>query len=223
MRSFIRCLKLLKYGSCVRKQLTFMLVIAVIGMILEFRSINSFIGGFYIFLFPITIGHMFISLSMSGLIQSSVLKKKLQVLYPYVVSFPLMSLSLLVVIAHRVWLIHNGVEGLTDAENRMIQSTSLLEMGIFMFFCFIYFALVYKFYAPSFIFFIAFMIPGMVIVQNDTFGISRLLAIDFRSAVIATIILFISGNLVSLIISNLVYKYSLSEYMIKRSVGKMQW
>ena len=65
MRSFIRCLKLLKYGSCVRKQLTFMLVIAVIGMILEFRSINSFIGGFYIFLFPITIGHMFISLSMS--------------------------------------------------------------------------------------------------------------------------------------------------------------
>jgi hypothetical protein len=108
-----------------------MLVIAVIGMILEFRSINSFIGGFYIFLFPITIGHMFISLSMSGLIQSSVLKKKLQVLYPYVVSFPLMLLSLLVVIAHRVWLIHNGVEGLTDAENRMIQSTSLLEIGIF--------------------------------------------------------------------------------------------
>ena len=223
MKSLIKCFKLLKYSAQLKSQLFFLVVIAVTGFIIEFTSTTdsfSIIGSFYILLFPATIGHMLISLSMSGLVQSSVLKKKLQTVYPHVLSFPLMSLSLLLIIVHRAWLIQNGVKGLSDAENLALQSSALISIGILMFLCLIYFALCFKFHIQAMIIFIGIVVPIMVILQNNTFGIMNILGKDFKQSVIITIILFVCGNLLSIILSNVFYKYSLSEYWIKRSLGR---
>ncbi|WP_027218494.1 hypothetical protein [Butyrivibrio fibrisolvens] len=223
MKSLIKCFKLLKYSGQMKSQVFFLVVITVTGFIIEFTSTtDSFdmIGGFYIIVAPATIGHMLMSLSMSGLVQSSVLKKKLQTVYPHVLSFPLMSLSLLLIIVHRAWLIQNGVKGLSDAENLVLQSSTVFSIGILMFLCLIYFAISFKFHIKAMIIFIGIVIPTMVILQNNTFGIMNILGGDFKQSVIITIILFVCGNLLSIILSNVFYKYSLSEYWIKRSLGR---
>lgn len=223
MKSLIKCFKLLKYSAQLKSQLFFLVAIAVTGFIIEFIPTTdsfSIIGSFYILLYPATIGHMLMSLSMSGLVQSSVLKKKLQTVYPHVLSFPLMSLSLLLIIVHRAWLIQNGVKGLSDAENLAMQSSALISIGILMFLCLIYFAISFKFHIQAMIIFIGIVIPVMVAFQNNTFGIMNNLGGDFKQAVIITIILFVCGNISSVILSNVFYKYSLSEYWIKRSLGR---
>lgn len=224
MKSLIKCFKLLKYSAQLKSQLFFLVAIAVTGFIIEFSpTTDSFstIGSFYILLYPATIGHMLMSLSMSGLVQSSVLKKKLQTVYPHVLSFPLMSLSLLLIIVHRAWLIQNGVKGLSDSENLAMQSSALISIGILMFLCYIYFAISFKFHVYAMVIFIIIVVPVMVAFQCNTFGIMNMLGRDFKQAVIITIILFVCGNISSVILSNVFYKYSLSDYWIKRSLGRL--
>ena len=223
MKSFIKCFKLFKYSAQLKNSLFFMFIIGTVGFFLEFSASkdHSFIGGFYIFLFPVMIGQMLMTISLSGLVQSSYLKKRLQTLFPHIITFPITGLSLFIVIMHRAFMIRNGVPGVSDAENYSAQSVYIFGLGVLIFFSLIYFAVCYKFFVASLIVFFCIMIPGMIVMQNPYSPINQFMGRDFGVSVIAAIVLFLMGNIISLVLSNLLYKYELSEYMVKRTIGRM--
>ncbi len=222
MNTFIKCLKLIKYGTQVKTQLIFMAIFAAIGIFFEFFSdSNTMLGGFYIFLLPVILGQLLTTLSISGLVQSSPLKKKLQTVFPYMVSTPFMALSLLIIIAHRAFMLHTGVEGMTDAENYTMQSAYVMQLGIMIFLALIYFAFAYKFFLVAMIVFVLFTVPSISILSNPFFGAYYFIGQNFTVSVIVAISLFIIGNILSFIFTGLCYKYDISKYMTRRMLGKM--
>ena len=222
MKSLIKCFKLLKYSAQLKRSIIFMVIIGICGFFMEFASSESqsFIGGFYIFLFPVMIGQMLFTLSMSGLIQSSSYKKKLQTGFPFMVQLPITGISLFVVIAHRAWIVKHGTPGISDAENYTSQAAYIFWLGVIIFFSLVYFGVCYKFFVASLVVFCIIVAVVMTGMHNEYLGLNSIVGKSFEVSVAITVILYLLGNLVSYLISNLLYKCDMSEYMIKRTVGK---
>ena len=99
--------KLLKYSYKCKMNLILLALFTVVGLVMEISSHGTnMLGGFYFMLSGMYAYQMIVSMDISGMVQSSAMKKRLQINLPVFVSTVLYIILYTVLVIERVILVH---------------------------------------------------------------------------------------------------------------------
>lgn len=201
--------RLMKYGYRIKMNVIFMLVILVVGIIVEITSEGtSFLGGFYLMLTGMFAYQMIISMDISEMVQTSAMKRRLQVGLPVVASTVVYLASYTFLLVERVILIHQNPQGKEEA------LYTLFAIVLMMVAIYIFTAICYKYFVAGFIIFlILFMgidVGAMLLWDN---GIGQWLCQIGLGwlAVLGYAVVLLGGGL-EYLLGSLLYRKPLSEF-----------
>ena len=207
--------KLVQYGLSLKKQLAFAVGFALIGIVLEIVTQGrQAVGGFYILISGLFIYQLIISSDVSTLVQSSPYKKKIQCFYPIISVVPWTYVVFtLIAVIHGIF-VKLGGEELTQTH-----AMNILLIGCFLFVTMIYFGVTYKFFVISTVIMcISITIPIMVV--NTLARSGTALFDSYGRCVAISYVLLTVGSLISYLLSQIIYKYDLSEIAFRGMLGK---
>ena len=138
--------KLLRYSYKCKMNLILLALFTVIGLGVEISSHGTnMLGGFYFMLSGMFAYQMIVSMDISGMVQSSAMKKRLQINLPVFVSTVLYIILYTVLVIERVILVH------VNPQDKDMLMFNLFTIVIMLFIVFIFSAICYKYFVAGFI------------------------------------------------------------------------
>lgn len=205
-------LGLLKYGYKVKYNIAILCFFMIIGLVVEIGSKGtSPIGGFYFMLSGMFSYQLIISLDISEFIQSTAMKKKLQVNIPVIVSTVIYLVTYTFLLVERIVLIKLNPE---DKEQLLFV---LLTVLVFMLATYVFCSFCYKAFFVSTVCLLI-IIFGAVIVLNFLWAIGLgafLMKLGIVPLAIMGYAVVIIGGLIEYGISSVLYRYPLSEFAFR--------
>ena len=204
--------KLLKYGYKLKLNVILLALFAIIGIASDIMSKGtSIIGGVYFMMSGMFTFQLIMSMDVSELIQSTSLKKKLQIHIPVLSSTVINLVVFTFLVVERVILIQYGVADKTQ----LIYTLFTLDVALFI--VYLYTSICYKYYVLGFIVFMvlfmgvftAFSGAAFVPVSNAVFKLGLPVV-----ALLGYIAIFAGGAL-EILIGELLYKKPLSEFAFR--------
>ena len=198
--------KLLRYGYKLKLNVIMLVFFTIFGIASEiFSKGTSIIGGVYFMMSGMFTFQLIMSMDVSELIQSTSLKKKLQIYIPVLAS------TVINLILFTVVLIQMGV-----ADKTQIIYT-LFMLDVILLITYLYTSICYKYFVLGFILFmVAFMAAFMALDNTAFMGFADTIA-ALGLPVIALfgyIAIFVGGAL-EILIGELLYKKPLSEFAFR--------
>ena len=164
MAETFKYLKLCKYSFKFKTNIAFLILFFAIGVINELvTSGTEYLGGFYIVLTGIYMFQFIMSLSMSDMIQSSGIGRKIHLDVPVTLNVMLSIVLYTLLVAYRLCMAH------LHPEKAPRIATSLLMIDVMFFVLFIYTGFVYKYFLVTiliFAFTFAFVLTGSNILMR---------------------------------------------------------
>lgn len=202
----------MKYGYRIKMNVIFMLVILVIGIIVEITSEGtSFLGGFYLMLTGMFAYQLIMSMDISEMVQTSAMKRRLQVELPVVASTVVYLAAYTFLLVERVILIYQNPQGKEEA------LYTLFTIVLMMVTIYIFTAICYKYFVAGFILFLILFIgvdTGAVILWNNGIG-AWLCQIGLGwLAVLGYAVVLLGGGL-EYLIGDILYRKPLSEFAFR--------
>ncbi|MCR4781314.1 MAG: hypothetical protein K5851_01000 [Lachnospiraceae bacterium] len=178
------------------------------------------LGGLFIAIMPMYFAQMYLGLSLSGMVSSSGMAKKLFYDVPVALYTCFMMVSYTVVVLLRVWMIH------VNPEYTSIAKLGVVELGIICIILNLYTALVFKYYIISVILFIAgylffyFAMIGLYKIQFLTDIMIKVGDMSFLQAVGVGYLLVVVSLVVYIIVTRLIYNKPVSKKIFKAYTKK---
>ncbi len=196
---------LCKYTFKFQTNITFMLIFLGIGVVTEVVSKGTqYLGGFYIVLCSMYMFQFIMSLSMSDMIQSSGLGRRIQLDIPVKLNVFLSVVLFTALIIFRSFMASRYPDKAHDI------AVSLFMIDVLIFQLFIYTAVVYKYFLASIIVFctaIAFLTAGLTFVTNlDLFQ-----GLELSTSIILGYALIVIGAVLQYIICRALIKKPISQ------------
>ena len=165
-KEYKTALALLKYVPKMKLQIIMSIVFVAIGLAYDILMAGrSSVGALY-FIIPTTfLLQAFYAANLSGMVQTSAIRKKTHTLYPYLFTIPYVIIVYLVDAGCHAYFAFHGTADADYASNYAIQSKYILFVGIQTMITLIYLALANKVFWTGLIMFIAGVIPPMMISQ----------------------------------------------------------
>lgn len=196
--------KLLKYGYKLKLNVIMLVFFAIFGIASEiFSKGTSIIGGVYFMMSGMFTFQLIMSMDVSELIQSTSLKKKLQIYIPVLASTVINLILFTIFVVERVVLIQMGV-----ADKTQIIYT-LFMLDVILLITYLYTSICYKYFVLGFILFMV-MFMAAFMGFADTIAALGLPVI----ALFGYIAIFVGGAL-EILIGELLYKKPLSEFAFR--------
>lgn len=196
--------KLLKYGYKLKLNVIMLVFFAIFGIASEiFSKGTSIIGGVYFMMSGMFTFQLIMSMDISELIQSTSLKKKLQIYIPVLASTVINLILFTIFVVERVVLIQMGV-----ADKTQIIYT-LFMLDVILLITYLYTSICYKYFVLGFILFMV-MFMAAFMGFADTIAALGLPVI----ALFGYIAIFVGGAL-EILIGELLYKKPLSEFAFR--------
>lgn len=204
--------QLMKYGYRIKMNVIFMLVILVIGIIVEITSEGtSFLGGFYLMMTGMFAYQLIMSMDISEMVQTSAMKRRLQVELPVVASTVVYLAAYTFLLVERVILIYQNPQGKEEA------LYTLFTIVLMMVTIYIFTAICYKYFVAGFILFLILFIgvdTGAVILWNNGIG-AWLCQIGLGWLAVLGYAVVLLGGGIEYLLGSLLYRKPLSEFAFR--------
>ena len=205
-------LKLLKYGYKMTLNIVMMLLILGIGVVMEIATKGtSRIGGFYFMLCGLFAYQMIISLDISAMIQTTAMKKKLQVKIPVIVSTLFYLVTFTFLIVERAIMIN------VNPDNKEQLLFVLFTIVVMMFATFLFSGVCYKFMFVAMILLIIVISSSTVVLQilwNVGLG-AAMMNMGLGMIAVLGYVTILLGALIEYAVSSLLYRYPLSDFAFR--------
>lgn len=205
-------LKLLKYGYKMKLNVVMIILILGIGVVMEIATKGtSPIGGFYLMLCGLFAYQMIISLDISAMIQTTAMKKKLQVKIPVIVSTLFYLVTFTFLIVERAIMIN------ADPDNKEQLLFTLFTIVVMMFATFLFSGVCYKFMFVAMILLIIVISSSTVVLQilwNVGLG-AKMMNMGLGMIAVLGYVAILSGALIEYAISSLLYRFPLSDFAFR--------
>ena len=201
--------KLLKYGYKLKMNVVTLILFLAIGVFSEVMAKGtSLVGGVYFMIGGMFAYQMVMSMDVSQMIQSTAMKKKLQIYIPAMVSFIIYIVIFTFLVIEKVILIQNHAAKPSELVN------TLLWVEMIMASVYIFVSICYKFFVLGFIVFMAIdmsMFMGLL-----TSGIMAAMEkLSFGATIVMGYAIIILGTLLVVGVGKLLYKKPLSEFAFR--------
>ena len=204
--------KLLKYSYKCKMNLILLALFTVIGLVSEISSHGtSMLGGFYFMLSGMFTYQMIISMDISGMVQSSAMKKRLQISMPVFVSTVLYIILYTVLVIERIILVHVNPQ---DKDRLMFNLFTIVMM---LFIMFIFSAISYKYFVAGFVIFLALLVGTLLVLDKVCMygGYEFICNMGFGTFIIIGYAVILAGGAIEYLIGKLLYKKPLSEFAFR--------
>ncbi len=203
MKDLILGFKLLRYGYKLKTNVMMLGLFTAIGLLIEISSHGTnILGGFYFMLTGMFAYQMIIYMNASDYVQSSAMKRKLEVGMPVIVSTVVYLVLLTILVAEKYILIRMYPENTENYQDTLFMIIFILFGA--MIFC----GVCYKYFVASFIVFMLVIMTCMSTISHISDVISLGL-VKFAVLGYAAILL---GGVIEYLISSVLYRKQLSEY-----------
>ncbi|WP_455721983.1 hypothetical protein [Agathobacter sp.] len=201
--------KLLKYSYKLKLNAGMLILFLIIGAVVEVMTKGtSIIGGVYFMLCGMFAYQLVMSMDVSQMIQSTAMKKKIQIYIPSMVSFIIYMVIYTFLVVERVILIQNHV---ADAKELAF---TLFSIDIVMVSVFLFTSICYKYFILGFIvFLVIFMGSYTVLMMSGVIAVLQ--ELPFGVIVIMGYAIIILGTAFLIGMGNLLYKKPLSEFAFR--------
>ena len=204
--------KLLKYSYKCKMNLILLALFTVIGLVIEISSHGTnMLGGFYFMLSGMYAYQMIVSMDISGMVQSSAMKKRLQISMPVFVSTVIYIILYTVLVIERIILVH------VNPQDKDMLMFTLFTIVMMLFIMFIFSAICYKYFVAGFIIFFALLI-GTVLVLDEVCmrgGYEFICNMGFGTFIIIGYAVILAGGAIEYLIGKLLYRKPLSEFAFR--------
>lgn len=209
MKDLILGFKLLRYGYKLKTNVMMLILFTAIGFVVELSSHGTnILGGFYFMLTGMFAYQMIIYMNASDYVQSSVMKRKLEVGMPVIVSTVVYLVLFTILVAEKYILIRMYPENTENYQDTLFMIIFILFGA--MIFC----GVRYKYFVASFIVFMLVIISCMSTISSwlchhhisevISLGLVKLAALGYAAILL--------GGVIEYLISSLLYRKQLSEY-----------
>lgn len=202
MKDLILGFKLLRYGYKLKTNVMMLGLFTAIGLLIEISSHGTnILGGFYFMLTGMFAYQMIIYMNASDYVQSSVMKRKLEVGMPVIVSTVVYLVLFTILVVEKYILIRMYPE---NTENYL----DTLFMIIFILFgAMIFCGVCYKYFVASFIVFMLVIMTCMSTISH----ISDVISLGLVKLAVLGYAAILLGGVIEYLISSLLYRKQLSE------------
>lgn len=204
--------KLLKYGYKLKLNVIMLVFFAIFGIASEiFSKETSIIGGVYFMMSGMFTFQLIMSMDVSELIQSTSLKKKLQIYIPVLASTVINLILFTIFVVERVVLIQMGV-----ADKTQIIYT-LFMLDVILLITYLYTSICYKYFVLGFILFMVMFMAAFMALDNSAFmGFAdTIAALGLPVIALFGYIAIFAGGALEILIGELLYKKPLSEFAFR--------
>lgn len=204
MKDLILGFKLLRYGYKLKTNVMMLGLFTAIGLLIEISSHGTnILGGFYFMLTGMFAYQMIIYMNASDYVQSSAMKRKLEVGMPVIVS----TVVYLVMLTEKYILIRMYPENTENYQDTLFMIIFILFGA--MIFC----GVCYKYFVASFIVFMLVIITCMSIVSAWLYHhhISDVISLGLVKLAVLGYAAILLGGVIEYLISSLLYRKQLSE------------
>ena len=205
MKEMMNFIKLCKYSFKFKTNTVFLGVFFVIGLINEIVTKGTqYLGGFYIVICSIYMFQFVMSLSMSDMIQSSGIGRRIQLDIPVKLNVVMSVVLYTALIIFRI--IMTGMH--PELANEI--AVSLLMIDVMFFVLFIYTAFVYKYFLASvliFCFTFVFITSGLNIINN----LELFSNVTLTDAIVGGYIVILIGAILQYLICRLLIRVPISQ------------
>ncbi len=209
MKDLILGFKLLRYGYKLKTNVMMLGLFVAIGFLTEIASHGTnMIGGFYFMLTGMFAYQMIIYMNASDYVQSSAMKRKLEVGMPVVVSTVVYLVMLTILVVEKYILIR------MYPENAEQYQDTLFMIILILFGAMIFCGVCYKYFVASFIVFMVLIMTCMSTVNSWLYDhhISEIVSSAFAKLVVLGYAAIIVGGVIEYFLSSLLYRKQLSEF-----------
>ena len=204
--------KLLKYGYKLKLNIFMLAFFAIFGIASDIMSKGtSIIGGIYIMMCGMFTFQLIMSMDVSEFIQSTSLKKKLQIYIPVLSSTVINLVVFTFLVIERVILIQNSV-----ADEKQLIFT-LFTLDVVLLAVYLYTSICYKYFVFGFIVFMVLFMSIFTVLSGVAFVPVSNAVFKLGLPVVALlgyIVIFVGGAL-EILIGELLYKKPLSEFAFR--------
>ena len=204
--------KLLKYGYKLKLNIFMLAFFSIFGIVSDIMSKGtSIIGGIYIMMCGMFTFQLIMSMDVSEFIQSTSLKKKLQIYIPVLSSTVINLVVFTFLVIERVILIQNSV-----ADEKQLIFT-LFTLDVVLLAVYLYTSICYKYFVFGFIVFMVLFMSIFTVLSGVAFVPVSNAVFKLGLPVVALlgyIVIFVGGAL-EILIGELLYKKPLSEFAFR--------
>lgn len=203
--------KLLRYGYKLKLNIFMLAFFAIFGIVSDIMSKGtSIIGGIYIMMCGMFTFQRIMSMNVSELIQSTSLKKKLQIYIPVMSSTVINLVVFTFLVVERVILIQNSVADKTQ----LIYTLFTLDVVLLLFY--LYTSICYKYFLLGFIVFLVLFMGIFTVLSGAAFVLSNVVAaLGLPVVALLGYIAIFAGGALEIFIGELLYKKPLSEFAFR--------
>lgn len=216
-----RSFKLLKFSVQFKSTIFSGLVFMIVGLLFEiFGKGEEILGAIYFVILPVLIFQLMVTLTCSKLVQSSPVKRRLQMTMPYLTTVPLEALFAAAIIVYHSYLAKVGVTGVSFEENYTRQAVYIFLVGLIVSCSFIYYGMCYKYMIVPTILYAFVMVFVIQMVKRPDSPVYLFMGRSLSFSITAVICMFIVSVAFSILLSHLTYKHNLSSFITKRMLNK---
>lgn len=204
--------KLLKYGYKLKLNIIMLVFFAITGIASDIISKGTtIIGGVYFMMSGMFTFQLIMSMDVSELIQSTSLKKKLQIYIPVLSSTVINLVVFTFLVIERVILIQNSV-----ADKTLLIYT-LFTLDVVLLIEFLYTSICYKYFVLGFIVFMVLFLGIFTVLSGVAFVpvSNAVAALGLPVVALLGYIAIFAGAALELFIGELLYKKPLSEFAFR--------
>ena len=206
MKDLILGFKLLRYGYKLKTNVMMLGLFTAIGLLIEISSHGTnILGGFYFMLTGMFAYQMIIYMNASDYVQSSAMKRKLEVGMPVIVSTVVYLVMLTILIAEKYILIRMYPENTENYQDTLFMIIFILFGA--MIFC----GVCYKYFVASFIVFMLVIITCMSIVSAWLYH-HHIISLGLVKLAVLGYAAILLGGVIEYLLSSLLYRKQLSEF-----------
>mgnify|MGYP000891085069 CR=1 FL=1 len=203
MKDLILGFKLLRYGYKLKTNVMMLGLFTAIGLLIEISSHGTnILGGFYFMLTGMFAYQMIIYMNASDYVQSSVMKRKLEVGMPVIVSTVVYLVLFTILVVEKYILIRMYPENTENYQDTLFMIIFILFGA--MIFC----GVCYKYFVASFIVFMLVIMTCMSTISH----ISDVISLGLVKLAVLGYAAILLGGVIEYLISSLLYRKQLSEY-----------
>ena len=204
--------KLVIYGYKLIENIFMVVIFTAIGLFVEIQSKGtSIIGGLYFMLVGMFAYQLIMSVDVSEYIQTSAMKRKLQLTIPVITSTALYLFIFTFIIIEKCILIN------MYPENQKMLIMSLVQLELFMLIVFAFSSICYKYFLLGFLLFIV-LDFAVIIISSFLFNTPfapTVLSIPFGVFAVTCYLVIFIGAVLEYIIGSKLYNKPLSQFAFK--------
>ena len=212
LKDIILGFKLVKYGYKLKENIFMLVIFTAIGLFVEIQSKGtSIIGGLYFMLVGMFTYQLIMSVDVSEYIQTSAMKRKLQLTIPVITSTALYLFIFTFIIIEKCILIN------MYPENQKMLIMSLVQLELFMLIVFAFSSICYKYFLLGFLLFIV-LDFAVIIISSFLFNTPfapTVLSIPFGVFAVTGYLVIFIGSVLEYIIGSKLYNKPLSQFAFK--------